>query len=222
MGLPSPCCKPCWDMVGTGMGCGVKLGLLLFSNKYGKKTSPPTLLLPGASACQQQELQLLPHPLHPLEFLSLVLPYSWRAVTWCEHGTGPHPWFFSFSSLLIWAMLDLVPFILDQVSTREARGGLMWVVPDGGTSWQSGRVQCPPHFGDVSGAGGFGCNQSMFLRWAPSQGRCGLSWGQHSWVALFVCSDNTAKPLTSLLLSSLLSHSRAHSELCSCHWLISP
>lgn len=66
MGLP--CCRPCWDMVGTGMGSGVRLGLSITtwrdaaeerghkmgitqgdvlllppSNKYGKNASPPTL-----------------------------------------------------------------------------------------------------------------------------------------------------------------------------------
>lgn len=130
---------------------------------------------PGASTCQQKELQLLPHPLHPLEFPSLVLPYSRGGVTLCEPGTGPHPWFFSFSSLLIWAMLDLVPFILDQVSTIKTRAGLMWAVPGAGTSWLfSFLCGCFWHLGTlgVTKAGSCPIPREM---WAFQ--------GQNSWVA---------------------------------------
>lgn len=142
-----------------------------------------------------------------------MLPCSRRAVTLCERGTGPYIWVFSFSSLLIWAMLDLVPFILDQVSTIKTRAGLMWVVPGGDTSWHTGRVQFPPQL--------CGCFWHLGSLGVTKAGSCLLSpIPREMWAFLgsallggttLVCSDNTAKPTTSLLLSSLLSHSRAHS-----------
>lgn len=170
---------------------------------------PPLSSPPGASPCQQEEFQLLPHPLHPLEFPSLVQPCSSGGVTLCEHGTGPHPWFFSFSSLLIWAMLDLVPFILDQVSTIKTRAGLMWAaIPDGGTSQHPGGAQfalqlcgCFWHLGSLG---------SCVVSPIPKEMWPFLGSGLVGGSARLLRQHRKANDL--VILSSSLSHSRAHSR----------
>lgn len=89
----------------------------------------------------------------------------------------------------------------------------MWIVPGGGTSWHTGRVQFPPQLrGCFWHPGSLGVTKAGSCVVSPVPREMWAFLGSELWGGSTpVCSDNTARPMTSLLLSSLLSHSRVHS-----------
>lgn len=173
-----------------------------------KRHLPPLPAPPGASTCQQKELQLLPHLLDPFNFPLLVQPFSTRHVASYEAGTS-----LCFSPLflilfLYWAMFGLVPFILDQVSTVKMGAGLMWGVQGGvsiSVSWESFVILV-----SCADAGCLHMGSSEQTRFMCGdhhpRGNMGFSLGtKHGSGSTPVFSNNIAKPMTSLRLSSFLS-----------------